>query len=148
MLRKNTICWWHVTGHMAHNTWHMTHDMWDTLKKKIKYIYKNLRYKLPCLFVCLSPFSVTGYKRVGDFLFFSFLFKVWEKKKNVGSVLSNRPNVYIWGVSRGRVFGCGCMRWWQVTCDMWYLSHASIIHFKIQILQIRGYWPANPILNI
>ena len=54
----------------------------------------------------------------------------WFSKKLGFWVFAKQPTVHSGGVSRGRVHGCGCWRywqvkgdWWHVTCDMWHMTH-------------------------
>ena len=67
--------------------------------------------------------------------FFSFLFLMivciinfWERFLVVANQPTGELPAY-WGVSMGRVCGCGC--WWQVTrrCDTWHLSHDFVCLF-------------------
>ena len=66
-----------------------------------------------------------------------------EKNWFFGSVLANQPTVHSGVVSRWRVFGYGCWRWWQVTGDRWHIYlfcfGATIhTHWWIQCLPYAG----------
>ena len=65
------------------------------------------------------------------------IFWVWRRKKwVVGSVGVNQPTENSGGVSRGRVCGCDCWRWWHVTGDRWHVTHDffSFVFFLIIFL--------------
>ena len=61
--------------------------------------------------------------------------------KTKNSVLENQPTVQSVGVSRGRGFGCGYWRWWQVTGGAWHMTHdiwlvtdKIVFHFSLNML--------------
>ena len=69
----------------------------------------------------------------------------------VPQVLVNQPTVPSEGVSKVRVCGCGCWRWWQVTTGIFSLLFKQnknvLVFFKLNLLLrlltfmvVRGLW--------
>ena len=55
---------------------------------------------------------------------------------HLGHNQQQRPTVHSVGVSRGRVRGCGCCRYWHVTGDRWHMT-PDMWHLTTDTLHLK-----------